>query len=105
MSQQPHTHRNHPPITPHPETVFLPDPSVCITNSLEGTPVALQNRFAEKSLRFLIHHHHLQDTLSPISLPPSPEHIKVTLHVHDHSYHNLIHLLNKQFPSRWLCFL
>ena len=30
MPQPPHTHSNHPPITPHPKTVFLPDLSVCI---------------------------------------------------------------------------
>ena len=44
-----HTHRNHPPITPHPKTVFLSDLSVCITDSAEGTPVALHNRFDELS--------------------------------------------------------
>ena len=47
MPQPPHAHRNHPPITLHPKAVFLPDLSVCNTNSAEGTPVALQNRFTE----------------------------------------------------------
>ena len=49
MPQPPHTHRNHPPITSHPKTVFLSDLSVCIADSSEGTPVALQNRFDELS--------------------------------------------------------
>ena len=48
LPQPPHTHRNHPPITPHPKTVFLSDLSVCIADS-EGTPVALHNRFDELS--------------------------------------------------------
>ena len=42
MPQPPHAHRNHPPNTPHPKTVFLSDLSVCITDSSEGTPVAQQ---------------------------------------------------------------
>ena len=49
MPQPPHTHRNHPPITPHPKSVFLSELSVCITDSSEGTPVALHNRFDELS--------------------------------------------------------
>ena len=49
MPQPPHTHRNHPPITPHLKSVFLSELSVCITDSSEGTPVALQNRFGELS--------------------------------------------------------
>ena len=49
MPPPPHTHRNHPPITPHPRTVFLSDLSVCITDSSDGTTVALHNRFDELS--------------------------------------------------------
>ena len=49
MPQPPHAHCNHPPTTPHPKTVFLSDLSVCITDSSEGTPVALHNRFNELS--------------------------------------------------------
>ena len=65
-----HTHRNHPPITPHPKTVFLSDLSVCITDSAEGTPVALHNRFDELS------------TISeipeiPNSLPPPPSNVSL----------------------------
>ena len=107
MPQPPHTHHNHPPITPNPRTVFLSDLSVCIT---EGRSVALMSYLpSQKSLRFLTHHHHhhrqtphhhkrhhkhprlytyayVTDPRSPTSLPHSPEHITVTPHVHDHSY-------------------
>ena len=68
MPQPSHTHRNHPPITPHPKTVFLSDLSVCITDSSEGTPVALHNRFDELS------------TISeiPYSPPPPPSNASPT---------------------------
>ena len=119
MPQPPPTHRNHPPITPHPKTVFLSDQSVCITDSSEGTPVPLHNRFDELSSVSEIHeipnspppppsnaspphtpsqtsmssytYTYVSDLRSPTSLPHSPEHITVTPHVHDHSYASLPH--------------
>ena len=124
MPQPPHTHRNHPPITPHPKTVFLSDLSVCITDSSEGTPVAQHSRNAELSTISEIPeipnspppppsnasppHAPLQtsttsytytydtDPRSLTSLPHSPEHITVTPHVHDHSYASLPHPPSKQ---------
>ena len=118
MPQPPHTHRNHQPITPHPKTVFFPDLSVCITNSSEGTPVGLHNRFAELSTISGIHEipnspppppPHTQShtsscsyTCSYLTDPCSPtnmgtrEHITVTPHVHDHSYASLPHPASKQ---------
>ena len=116
MPQPPHTHRNHPPITPHPKT--------------KGTSVALHDRFADLS------------TISeipeiPNSPPPPPsnaspphthhhKHPRVHTHIHmsqihgclphflihrsiaqsphmctiTHTLHYFIHLLNKQMPSR-----
>ena len=119
MPQPPHTHRNHPPITPHPKSVFLSELSVCITDSSEGTPVALQNRFDELSFVSEIPeipnspppppsnaspphipsqtstssytYTYVTEPRSPTSLPHSPEHITVTPHVHDHSYATLPH--------------
>ena len=121
MPLPPHKHRKHPPITPHPKTVFLPELSVCVTNSLEGTPVALQNHFAELSTIAEIPeisnspppsplpsnaspphttshrswcsyiYTYVTDPCSPTLLLPSPEHITVTPHVHDHSYASLPH--------------
>ena len=124
MPQPPHTHRNHPPITPHPKTVFLSDLSVCITDSSEGTPVALHNRFDELSTISEIHeiptspppppsnaspphtpskistssytYTYVTDPRSPTSFPHSPEFITVTTHVHDHSYASLPHPPSKQ---------
>ena len=112
-----HTHRNHPPITPHPKTVFLSDLSVCITDSAEGTPVALHNRFDELSTISEIPeipnspppppsnaspphtpsqtstssytYTYATEPRSPTSLLHSPEHTTVTPHVHDHSYASL----------------
>ena len=112
-----HTHRNHPPITPHPKTVFLSDLSVCITDSAEGTPVALHNRFDELSTISEIPeipnspppppsnaspphtpsqtstssytYTYAAEPRSPTSLLHSPEHTTVTPHVHDHSYASL----------------
>ena len=117
MPQPPHTHRNHPPITPHPKTVFLSDLSVCITDSSEGTPVALHNRFDELSAISEIPeipnspppppsnaspphtpsqtstssytYTYVTEPRSPSSLLHSPEHITVTTHVKDHSYPTL----------------
>ena len=117
MPQPPHTHRNHPPITPHPRTVFLSDLSVCITDSSEGTPVALHNRFDELSTISEIPeipnspppppsnaspphtpsqtstssytYTYVTEPRSPTSLLHSPEHITVTPHVQDHSYATL----------------
>ena len=119
MPQPPHMHRNHPPITPHPKSVFLFDLSVCITDSSEGTPVALRNRFDELSTISEIHeipnppppppanaspphtpsqtstssytYTYVTDPRSPTSLPHSPEYITVTPHVHDHTYASLPH--------------
>ena len=119
MPQSPHTHRNHPPITPHPKTVFLSDLSVCITDSSEGAPIALHNRFDELSTISEIPeipnspppppsnaspphtpshtstssytYTYVTEPRSPTSLPHSPEHITVTPHVHDHSYATLPH--------------
>ena len=110
-----HTHRNHPPITPHPKTVFLSDLSVCITDSSEGTPVTLHNRFDELSTISEIPeipnspppsnaspphtpsqtstssytYTYVTEPRSPTSLLHSPEHTTVTPHVHDHSYASL----------------
>ena len=117
MPQPPHTHRNHPPITP--ETVYLLDQSVCITDSSEGTPVTLHNRFDELSSISEIPeipnsppsplpnaspphtpsqtstssctYTYVTDPSSPTSLPHSPEQMTVTPHVHDHSYASLPH--------------
>ena len=128
MPQPPYTHHNHPPITPHPKTVFLSDLSVCVTNSLEGTPVALQNHSlrylpSQKSLRFLVHHDHLRHT--PHHHTHTPSHIFLFIQLYmsqiharpshfflhrklshsplmftaTHTHHNLTHL-NKQMPSR-----
>ena len=119
MPQPPHTHRNHPPIAPHPKYVFLSELSVCITDSSEGTPVTLQNRFNELSSISEIPeipnlppppqsnaspphtpsqtstssntYTYVTEPRSPTSLPHSPEHITVTPHVHDHSYATLPH--------------
>ena len=125
MPQPPYTHRNHPPITPHPKTVFMSDLSVCITNSSEGTQVALHNRFAELSTISEIPeipnsppppppsnaspphtpsqtssssytYTYVTDPRSPTSLPQSPEHITVTPHLHDHSYASLPRPPSKQ---------
>ena len=76
MPQPPHTHRNHPPITPHPKTVFLSDLSVCITDSSEGTPVALHNRFDELSTI---------SEIPEISNSP-PSHTITNIHVFIHIY-------------------
>ena len=81
MPQPPHAHRNHPPITSHPKTVFLSDLSVCITDSSEGTPVALHNRFDEPSTISEIpdHHRHRQT-------PHHHHHTITNIHVFIHIY-------------------
>ena len=123
MSQPPHTHRNHPPITPHPKIVFCliylyvllillrGHQSRCATASLSYRPsqeipeipnsppppssnaspphVPLQTSSSSYTYTYVT------DPRSPTSLPHSPEHITVTPHVHE-----LVHLLNKQMPSR-----
>ena len=105
MPQPPHTHRNHPPITPHPKTVFLSDLSVCITDSSGGhqsrcTTASMSFLPSQKSLRFLSSPPPPPSNATPphtpsqtsTSFPHSPEHITVTTpHVHDHSYATLPH--------------
>ena len=84
MPQPPHTHRNHPPITPHSKIVFLPDLSVCITNSSKETPsrcinASLSYLPSQKSLRFLTHHH-------PRQTPHHQTHHHTHPRVHTHIY-------------------
>ena len=116
MPQPPQTHHNHPPITPHPKTVFCliylyvslillrGHQSCCTTASMSFLP-------SQKSLRFLTHHRrhrqtphththhthhhrhprlhthiHVTEPRSPTSLLHSPEHITVAPHVQDHNW-------------------
>ena len=85
MPQPPHAHRNHPPITPHPKTGFLPDLSACVTNSLREhqsrcKTASLSYLPSQKSLRFLIHHHHLRHT------PHYHTHLHTHPGVHTHTH-------------------
>ena len=90
MPPPPHTHRNHPPITLHPKTVFLSDLSVCITDSSEGTPIALHNRFDELSTisEILTHHHYHRQTPHH----HTHHHRHPRLHTHTHMSQNHVRL-------------
>ena len=93
MPQPPHTHRNHPSIIPHPKTVFLSDLSVCITDSSEGTPVALHNRFNELSTISEIPE--IPNSPPPPSNAPPPHtyhHRHPRLHTHIHMSQNHVRL-------------
>ena len=86
MPQPPHMHCNHPPITPHPKTVFLPDLSVCITNSSEGTPVVLHNRFTKLSTISEIPEIPNSPPPLPRQMPHHPPHTFTHTHPHVHTH-------------------
>ena len=95
MPRLPHTHRNHPPITPHPKTVFLPDLSVCITPVAlhKVTPVALHNRFTKLSTISEIPEIPNSPPPPPSSnSSPPPPHTITHPRVHTHTHMSQIHV-------------